>query len=727
MHRISTLLLALLPLAMQAEIINITTPASSYVIEANEGKPLQTLYYGSPLSDAEAASLRDAGIPGRDTYPAFGNWPENETALSLTHPDGNMTLDLAVSGNASTRTAKDGGRIISIPMRDRHYPVEVTINFRTYPGNDITETWAEIRNDGRKPITLRRFDSAYLPVRRQGDTWLTSFYGGWANEARINNEPLTAGTKVIRNTDGLRNSHTEHAEAIISLDGRPAEDHGRVIGAALEYGGNYKLRIDTDPSDFHHFFAGINSDDASYRLKPGETFTTPPLALAYSDTGLGALSRSFHKWGREHRLNNGDKLHPILLNSWEGVYFNIDEPAMAGMMSDIAKLGGELFVMDDGWFGDRYQRNTDNAALGDWTVDTRKLPNGINGLINEAKKNNIKFGIWIEPEMTNSISRLYETHPEYIIKAANRTPIEGRGGTQLVLDLSNPKVQDLMFNMVDTLLSKYPDIAYIKWDANAPVMQYGSQYLSAEQQPELDIRMWRGLESVLNRIRAKYPDVMIQACASGGGRVNYGILPWFDEFWTSDNTDARQRINMQWGTSMFFPAIAMGSHVSVVPNHTTHAMTPLKYRTDVAMTGRMGFEMQPSRMSKEDYAFSAQALKCYRDTIRPIVQLGDLYRGISPYDNRGVATMTYVSPDKSEAVYFWFRTDTSYGNRLPRVTMKGLDPEATYVVTEMNRLPGSKNLPFEGKRFTGKSLMTIGLEIPAGTNYDSRVFLIRGV
>lgn len=245
-----------------------------------------------------------------------------------------------------------------------------------------------------------------------------------------------------------------------------------------------------------------------------------------------------------------------MLNSWEGVYFDINQKGMDQMMADIHSMGGELFVMDDGWFGTKYPRVTDNCALGDWVVDTKKLPNGIEGLLSDARKNQVKFGIWIEPEMTNTTSMLYEKHPDWVIKAPKRDAVLGRGGTQLVLDLSNPKVQDFVFGVVDNLLTKYPDIAYIKWDANMPIMNHGSQYLSAAEQSHLYIAYHQGFAKVIDRIRAKYKDVVIQCCASGGGRANWGMLRGFDEFWVSDNTDAMQRIYMQYGTSYFFPAIA---------------------------------------------------------------------------------------------------------------------------------------------------------------------------
>ncbi len=700
---------------LNAEIVNLTTPSTSLILDAEKGGPFRFLYYGDKLSASDIANLTAAGAANRDAYPVYGNYPQGEAALSVTHPDGNMTLDMEVADIKTSADKADGSTVTTVSMRDKVYPLTLDINYRTWPGEDVIETWVDITNNGKGTVTLNRFMSGYLPVR-YGDVWLSSLYGSWANEGRLNQEPLRHGVKMIKNKDGARNSHTSHAEIMLSLDGKPMENTGRTIGAALCYSGNYKLFIDTDDSNYHHFFAGINEENSAYNLKKGETFSTPVLALTFSDEGLSGASRNFHHWGRNFRLAHGNEPRKILLNSWEGVYFDINEEGMAQMMKDIASMGGELFVMDDGWFGDKYHRDNDSASLGDWTVDTRKLPHGIQGLVDEAEKNGIKFGIWIEPEMTNSRSRLYEEHPEYVIKAENRDIIEGRGGTQLVLDLANPKVQDLVFNVVDTLMTKYPLIDYIKWDANAPIMQHGSQYLTRDNQSHLYIDYHKGFEKVLDRIRAKYPDVTIQACASGGGRANWGVLPWFDEFWVSDNTDALQRVYMQWGTSYFFPAVAMASHISAAPNHQTFRTIPLKYRTDVAMSGRLGMEIQPKNMTEEEKDFCRRAINTYKE-IRPIVQQGDIYRLLSPYDNLGAASLMYVSPEKDDAVYYWWKTETFVNQQLPRVKMAGLDPDKSYTVTELNRIDNTP-LPYEGKSFTGRFLMDNGLEMPLDHNVD---------
>lgn len=711
------ILLGGLSVLTKAETLHITTPSTSLVLDADKGKKLRHLYYGARLSQPESdiKALKAAGFTSLDAYPAYGLTTTSETAISATHADGNMTLDLIVDKVTSARSADT--TVTTVHLRDAFYPFYVNVNYRTYPDNDVIETWTDIRHSEDSTATLTQFASGYLPVR-YGNVWLSQLYGTNHNEGHLESTPLNHGMRVIKNKDGVRNSHTAHSEVMLSLDGKPDERHGRVIGAALCYSGNYKLRIDTDHTNHHHLFAGINEENSAYNLAPGEVFTTPVLALTYSAEGMSGASRNFHRWARNHRIAHSRVPRKVLLNSWEGVYFDIDQDGMHHMMDDIAVLGGELFVMDDGWFGVKYPRDNSKGGLGDWIVDTRKLPQGIQGLIDAAKARGIKFGIWIEPEMTNSRSELYERHPEYIIKPTHRSPVYGRGGTQLVLDMSNPEVQDLVFEVVDTLMSRYPEIDYIKWDANMAVRNHGSQYLSADNQSHLYIDYHRGLARTLDRIRAKYPDVTIQACASGGGRANYGVLPWFDEFWVSDNTDALQRVYLQWGDSYFFPPTVMASHISASPNHQTHRSIPMKYRIDVAMSGRLGIEMQPSQMTEAERRMCAKAIEEYKTLVRPVLIDGDIYRLHSPYDNRGVASLMYVSPDKDKAVYYWWKTEAFQNQQLPRITMDGLDPDKNYRVTELNRID-KKPLRFEGRTYSGRFLMDNGLEMPLSHNVDA--------
>ena len=693
--------------------VRIATPGTELVLKAEKGSELQIQYFGGRLSDADVQVLEATGVPNHNAYQPYGIWCSWESALEVTHADGNLSTVLKVDEVSTIE--EPAAKVTRIKLKDTVYPFYVTVCYRAYQDVDMIETWTEIENLEKKPVTLTRFDSGYLPIR-VGDVWVSHLHGTWAAEGNLVQEPLERGMMVIKNKDGSRNSHTDHAEVMFSLDGKPQENAGRVIGAALCYSGNYELRIDTRDTDYHQFFAGINPDNSSYKLEPKEVFKTPELALTYSDEGLSGASRNFHRWGRSYKLSHGDKPRKILLNSWEGVYFNINEPGMDQMMADIASMGGELFVMDDGWFGVKYPRLTDNCALGDWEVDRNKLPNGIGWLVEQAHKHGIRFGIWIEPEMTNTTSELYEKHPDWVLKAPERDVVTGRGGTQLVLDLANPQVQDFIFKVVDDLMTENPEIDYIKWDANMPVANHGSQYLPKDKQSHLHIEYHRGFAAVCDRIRAKYPDLTIQACASGGGRANWGVLPWFDEFWVSDNTDALQRVYMQWGTSYFFPAIAMASHISATPNHTVFRTTSLKYRIDVAMSGRLGMEIQPKNMTEEEKALCRKAISEYKQ-IRHVVQLGDIYRLVSPYDGHNMASMMYVSPEKTEAVFYWWKTETFYDDHLPRVKMAGLDPDRMYRVHELNRIDNVP-LPYEGLAFSGKFLMENGLEIPLKHNVD---------
>lgn len=713
-----------------AQNIHICTPNTSLVLSATVGSELKQIYLGRRLSEMDMQTLHYSKAMCHAAYPVYGLNCPAEVALAVKHSDGNMTLDMKVVDVQTTENPE--GVITTVKMRDKVYPFSVNVCYKAYREVDVIETWTEISHQEKKEVMLNRFASAYLPIRR-GDVWLSHLYGSWANEGRLAQEPLEQGLKVIKNKDGVRNSHTAHAEVMFSLDGRPQENNGNVIGAALCYGGNYKLSIDTDDSEYHHFYAGINEENSVYHLKRGEVFTTPMLALTYSGEGTSGCSRNFHRWARLYKLAHGTTLRKILLNSWEGVYFDINESVMDQMMNDIASMGGELFVMDDGWFGDKYPRKSDNSSLGDWVVDRNKLPGGIAHLIHNAQKHGVKFGIWIEPEMANTTSELYERHPEWVIRSGERDLVLGRGGTQVVLDLSNPQVQDFIFHIVDTLMTNYPQIDYIKWDANMSIMNHGSTYLAKDNQSHLYIEYHRGFEKICQRIRAKFPRLTLQACASGGGRANYGILPYFDEFWVSDNTDALQRIYMQWGTSYFFPAIAMASHISTAPNHQTFRTIPLKYRIDVAMSGRLGMEIQPAKMTDEEKSLCRNAIAEYKK-IRPVVQLGDIYRLLSPYDKLGAASLMYVTPEKNQAVFYWWKTEHFYNQHLPVVRMAGLSAEKRYRVTELNRID---NVPlhFEGSTFSGAFLMANGLEIPYNhkvdyhkqNDYSSRILYLEEV
>lgn len=703
----------------------VSTRHTSLLIKADEGKQARFQYYGTRIAENEIDGIYNAGLAyWAETYPCFGISSYGEKAFAVAHSDGNMSVDLVVEG--VRQYSDEEADITEITLKDKVYPLVVKQYYKAYKGTDVISTWVEITNNAKKALTLYKFASASLPVKR-ADNWLTHFHGTWGAENMMEEEKLTNGQKVIANKEGIRNTQTDNPSFMLTLDGCPQEENGRVIGASLAWSGNYLMKIIADNSRIN-VIAGINEEVSHYILEPKETFVTPELAMTYSSEGKGGVSRAFHRWARAYKLNQGNKERDILLNSWEGVYFNVNQEGMDQMMKDMSAMGGELFVMDDGWFGDKYPRNDDKTSLGDWTVCKEKLPEGIGGLLASAKKHNIKFGIWIEPEMANTKSELFEKHPDWVLSQDNRPLTTGRGGSQVVLDLTNPEVQDFVFGVVDKLMTEYPEIAYIKWDANAALMNYGSHYLPSQKQSHIYIEYHRGMNKVLERIRAKYPNLVIQACASGGGRVNYGFLPYFNEFWTSDDTDALQRIYMQWGVSNFYPSIAMASHVSANRNHQTGRILPLKYRFDVAMSARLGMEIQPKDMTDADKAFAGRAIAAYKK-IRPVVQFGDLYRLVSPYDKKGIASLMYATPEKDKAVLFVYKTEHFLNQLMPDVVLSGLDENKTYRITDLTPENEQKPSALNGKVISGKILKEAGLSVASAlrTEYSSLALLFEVV
>ena len=704
-------------LQAQAKDVFVNTPRTSLMLSVNEGSTPRIHYYGSRVKPSQAQEIYDAMSINYDAYPAFGRNSYDETALSVTHADGNMTTELAITGSRTE------GDLTIISMKDKKYDFYVDLYYKANDKSDVIETWTVIRNGEKKPVRLEQYASGVMTLRQEG-AWITHFHGTWAAEGQMTEEPLTAGLKTIVCHDGVRGGMGERAEVMISLDGKPRENSGRVIGAALCWTGNYKLRLETRGKYRHTLVAGIDDLHTAYTLKPGESFQTPELALTYSEEGKGGVSRAFHRWGRNVKLHNGHALREILLNSWEGVYMNVNQEVCEQMMDGIRDLGGELFVVDDGWFGRKYRRTNDSQALGDWLTDTEKLPNGVPALLKAAEDRGLKFGIWIEPEMTNSKSELYEAHPDWVVAHPTRELAMGRGGTQLVLDMSNPKVQDFVVGIVDNLVKENPRLHYIKWDCNMSMQNFGSSYLTADKQSHLFVEYHLGLRNALERIRKAHPDLVIQLCSSGGGRVNWGALPYFDEFWVSDDTDAQQRLFIQWGTSHFFPPMAMAQHVSASPNHQTGRVIPLKFRFDVAMTGRLGMEMKPSDLNEQERAYAKRAVTFYKE-IRPLVQMGDLYRLLSPYENQGFCSEMFVSEDKSEAVFFCYKFENYIGLEAPRWHMAGLDPHATY---RLNEFEGTdRRRSFEGKTFSGKFLMETGIEAAMNGQFASRVIRLTRV
>lgn len=705
------------PLAMfgsTGNLIAIETQNSVLVFKVDENKKIQQCYFGETFKTNDFEGIKSINA---DAFPGFGGSYINEPALRAIHADGNTSTELIYLSH-SKQTIGEGVEQTTIETKDAYYPFYVKICFKAYYKENIIEQWTEISHEEKKDVVLDKYASSDL-FFSEPSYYLTQFYGSWANEMNMTEVQLTRGQKVLDSKLGVRSDEFAHPCFLLSLNGTAQENSGNIVGGTLAWPGSWNLTFDIDQFNNLHVISGINSFAADYKLRPKTIFKTPSLLFSFSSHGTGDITRNFHSWAKKYGVYKGDKLRTTLLNNWEATYFDFNEQVLSGIIKDASEMGFELFLLDDGWFGDKYPRNNDDAGLGDWMVNRKKLPNGLGFLIDESKKQGIKFGIWLEPEMVNPKSELYEKHPDWVIGQPNR-PLD-LSRNQLILDLSNPKVQDFVFSVIDNTLTENPGIAYIKWDCNRFITNSGSYYLSPENQSHLWIEYTRGLFNVLDKVRAKYKDISLMVCSGGGGRIDYATLPYFDEFWISDNTDALDRIFIQWGTTYFFPAMALASHVSVVPNHITGRITPLKFRFDVAMSAKLGMDMQPKDMSPKDKEFSKKAIQAYYG-IREIVQFGDLYRLLSPYTNMRTAMM-YVSQNKNDAVVFSYLLKKSISGNTQPLILQGLDATKMYKLKEINKDPDTYSwfTPIEGKVYSGEFLMKYGLRFTMYNEFDSKI------
>ena len=729
-HRLLTLLSAALSAgavsaAAPQQLIDIRTDDVSMVLAARSGGEVYFRHFGgriddpAPLSDYKSSRRADHGTDDL-AYPAMGGRNFREPALRVTHADGDMNTDLRYVSHTSRQLADPNVTETVVKMSDSSQALDVELVFTAYARENVITTHTVIRNREQGPVTLHSFYSSALTLK--ADKYLlTHLYGAWAREAQVDHTLLTHGSKSIESMREVRTTHTENPSFMLTLGSDAfSENCGEVIAGALAWSGNFRLNFEVDEYDTLTILAGANPNASEYRLRPGESFTTPEMIYTHSLRGAGGASRNLHDWGRNYGVYHAERVVPTLLNSWEGAYFDFDAKVLKQMIDDAASMGLEMFVLDDGWFGNKYPRNAANAGLGDWQVNQKKLPAGIDDIASYAHRKGLKFGIWIEPEMVNPKSELAEKHPDWIVRPPKRDAPETR--RQWLLDLSNPAVQDFVFETFDNTMKLSDKIDYIKWDANRNANNVGSAYLPADEQSHFWIDYAQGFYRVMERIRAKYPDVLIQACASGGGRVEYGALKYFDEFWTSDNTEALSRARIQYGTSLFYPAVAMGSHVSAVPNHQTGNVTPIKFRFDMACAGRLGMELQPKQMTDAEKEFARRAIASYKE-YRDIVMQGDLYRIGTPYDESGSYGVLYVSKDKRQAVLFAYSLHYQGRSLIPKFRLDGLDPKAGYTVRELN--VDKPRFWFDGKTLSGELLMNAGINPHLSKIYDSAVFVLK--
>ena len=692
-------------------VIPITTDDISliYKVDDKNGRLYQS-YLGQKLSfDSDIVQLP----LGNEAYLTHGMEDYFEPAIRVLHNDGNPSLLLKYISHEN-KQLQPGVDETVILLKDDKYPVEVKLHFIAYPKENIIKEYAEISHQEKKPVTLYNYASSLLHLNGS-KYFLTEFAGDWAHEVNMKETELAFGKKILDTKLGSRANMFCSPFFLLALDRKAEENAGDVLFGTIGWTGNYRFTFEVDNENGLRVLSGINPYASEYSLKPNEVFRTPEFIFTYSTEGKGKASRDFQRWARKYQLKDGEKSRMTLLNNWEATYFDFNEDKLVNIMDEAVALGVDMFLLDDGWFANKYPRSSDHQGLGDWEETVTKLPNGIGKLVKEATDRGIKFGLWIEPEMVNPKSELYEKHKDWVIHLPNRDEYYFRN--QMVLDLSNPKVQDHVFGVVDNLMTKYPGIAFFKWDCNSPITNIYSVYLK-DKQSHLYIDYVRGLYKVLDRIKAKYPDLPMMLCAGGGGRSDYEALKYFTEFWPSDNTDPIERLFIQWGYSQVFPSKTLCAHVT-----TWNRGTSIKFRTDVAMMCKLGFDIKLEDMNQNEHLYCDQAVKNY-NRLKPVILEGDMYRLVSPYGSNHTSSM-FVGKDKKTAAVFAFDIHPRYAEKTLPVRLQGLDINKMYRVKEINMMPGSNSsLKGNDQVFSGEYLMNVGLDLFTTQQLNSRLIEI---
>ncbi len=682
--------------AVCGQNIRIQTSETELILRVGESGRLYQPHLGKKLSNESDLDL----LPqGREAYLTHGLEDYYLPGLRLTHNDGNPSLLLEYVSH-EVRAIEGGATETIVRLKDPEYPVEVALVYTAYAAENVIKSRAEIIHGEKKPVTLHNYASSVLHFDA-AKYYLTEFSGDWAHEVNMSETRLDFGKKTLDSKLGSRANMFCSPMFVLSLDSPRQERSGEVVLGTLGWTGNFSFTFEVDHTGGLRIISGINPEASEYTIARGERFTTPELIFTYSAEGVGRASRNIHSWARRHTLKNGLGDRSTLLNNWEATYFDFDEDKLAGIMDDAVTLGVDMFLLDDGWFGNKYPRSSDTQGLGDWDETASKLPGGIGKLVETATGKGVRFGLWIEPEMVNPKSELYEKHLDWVIRLPNREEYYFRN--QLVLDLSNPEVQDYVFGIVDRLMTENPGIAYFKWDCNSPITNIYSTYL-ADRQSHLYIDFVHGLYNVLERVKARYPDLPMMLCSGGGGRTDYKALEYFTEFWPSDNTDPLERIFIQWGYSHFFPSKAMCAHVT-----SWNKNTSVKFRTDVAMMCKLGFDIMIHELSEAELQFCKDAVANF-DRLKPVILDGDQYRLVSPYDGQHTAIMYTAGTDK--AVVFAYDMNPRYGEMLRPVKLEGLDAQKMYRIEEINMMPGAHpSVRMNGRTVSGEWLMTRGLEL----------------
>ncbi|MBE5921402.1 MAG: alpha-galactosidase [Lachnospiraceae bacterium] len=719
----------------QQKIFHLQTKKTSYLMQVVKGKYLVHLYWGkkmeTPLHPANALVMENTAFganPNRDDksytldytpqeYPTGCSTDYRIPAISVLYDDGSRVMDLAyvdyqivagkpaLEGLPATYMEDDSeGATLYITLRDKLKGVDVILSYTVFDEFDAITRSVKVVNQGQEHLLLERVASASVDFETM-DYDFMSFPGSWGRERHIERTSLRSG---IQSVESRRGASSHQNNPFIVLAGKKTdEEHGDVYGFNFVYSGNFVAGAEVSHMYTTRAYMGMNDYDFAWNLYQGESFQAPEVVMVYSAEGLGGMSRTYHRLYRK-RLVRGkyrDEARPILVNNWEGTYFDFDEEKIVSLAKEAANLGIELLVLDDGWFG---VRNDDRTSLGDWFVNNEKLPSGLKGLGDRIHACGINFGLWFEPEMVSTISQLYEKHPDWCIATQGRARTECRN--QLTLDLSRDEVCEYIISAVNSILDNAP-INYVKWDMNRHFSEVGSLKLPAHRQKEMPHRYMLGLYRVMKEITEAHPDVLFESCSGGGGRFDPGILYYMPQTWTSDDTDAVERLFIQYGTSMAYPISAMGAHVSAVPNHQAGRVTSLKMRGDVAMSGNFGYELDLMTFTEAEKEEVKRQVTQYKE-LREFVPSADMYRLQSPFEGNVTAWM-FLSEDKADVFAAYFQIKGMVNPGISRMKFTALEPDAFYKDVE------------SGQIYRGDELMNIGIRVRFYGDFQSKTWYLR--
>lgn len=615
-------------------------------------------------------------------YPTHGIGDFRESALRIEDGEGHYSNKLiyrsheiykgkkGLPGMPATWGNEQDTVSLEIVLEDAEAGILVTLVYSAFEATDAIVRSTKITNASGKTIFITKAASASLDMDNR-DYERISLYGTWARERHINRVPVAYGIQGMYSKRG-EPGHQEHPFTCV-LEKKADSTSGEVYGMDLIYSGNFRTIVDRNQFDTIRMMTGINPEDFRWTLNNGETFVTPEAVLVFSNEGTGKMTRSFHDLYRDHLIRGyyRDKKRPILINNWEATYFDFNTEKLIAIADEASKLGIEMLVMDDGWFG---KRSDDNSSLGDWFVNEEKLNGGLKRLVDEVNKRGMKFGIWFEPEMISPVSRLYEQHPDWAIHIPGRKP--GLARNQMVLDYTREDVREYVYGLMKKVLNS-ANIEYVKWDMNRPLSDIGSAELPAGHLGEFMHRYTLGVYSVMDRLITDFPKLLLENCSGGGARFDAGMLYYGPQIWCSDDTDAIERLVIQEGTELVYPLSAMGAHVSDCPNHTVGRVTPFRTRGHVALAGTFGYELDVTRIPKEDVAMIPEQIKMYHK-YNDLVRTGDYYRIASYSENGKFDCWQVTSKDKGEALVTCVFVKRSPNTRSRNIRLQGLAEKKSY-------------------------------------------------